>query len=213
MTPRDHIATARRQLEGADRRIVEGKTRDARGVLSGAIAELAKAQHELAFRDGYEAAQADARAQADLDQHVRVMRGRDAIEAVLETWGWDDAAATERANNLAQAFAGALPPPRGDIVGDVAAGVRVRLPAHVACLAPHERAQVLLGVTTAVVTAWVCAERESEAAGGAAPERSTSAAPSEIPPTPVAPTTADLERLGALCTRAAHAGDTHGAAR
>lgn len=149
---------------------------------------------------------------ASLAQHVRVMRGRDAIEAVLRSWGWSDDDALERANNLAQAFAGALPPPRGDIVGDVAAGVRARPPAHVACLAPLERAQVLLGVTTAVVTAWVCAERESEAAGGAAPERSTSAAPSEIPPAPVAPTTADLERPGALCTRAAaHTGT--GAAR
>ena len=59
MSARDHLATARRQVEGADRRIVEGKTRDARGVLSGAIAELAKAQHELSWRDGYEAAQAE----------------------------------------------------------------------------------------------------------------------------------------------------------
>ncbi|MCK6549298.1 hypothetical protein L6R52_25875 [Myxococcota bacterium] len=162
MSARDHIETARRQIEGADRRIVEGKTRDARGVLSGAIAQLAAAQHELSWRDGYEHAQAEHEAQRDLDRHVRVMRGRDAIAAVLATWGWDDETATERANNIATALSDVGP--HADVVADVAAGVQVRLPAHVACLDAAQRAHVLLSATTAIVTAWVWSERAPEAA-------------------------------------------------
>lgn len=174
MTARDHITTARRQIEGADRRIAEGKTRDARGVLSGAIAELAKAQHELSFRDGYEAAQADARTQADLDRRVRVMRGRDAIAAVLGTWGWDEESAVERANNIAQGLSDVGP--HTDVVADVASAVQVRMPAHVACLAGDERSRVVLSATTAAVSAWVRTEQEPDAAE-ATPDELAAAGP------------------------------------
>lgn len=150
MTARDHIETARRQVEGAARRIETGKTRDARGVISGAIAELAKAQHELSWRDGYEAAQAEAKAQANLDRQVRIMRGRDAIARVLRTNEWSDAAALERANNIATGLSGAEP---GDnVLGNVIDAIRIDAP-------DDATSALFLQVMTEIAAAWIGTER------------------------------------------------------
>ena len=72
MTALDHLATARRQLDGAERRVAD-------------------------------------ETQANLDQHVRVMRGRDAIASVLEARGFPADEARSRAGNIATALGHAEP--------------------------------------------------------------------------------------------------------